>query len=174
MKAYLYLLVITMFCQTTLTAQQINTEASVVNFKAKNMGLNMVKGTFKGMQGTVNFDVDNLDDAHFSVTIATATVDTDNDKRDAHLQKDDFFGVEKYPTISFVSSKIYKTEAGYITKGKLTMLGVSKEIELPFTYQDSTLEGRMVLKRKDYGLASNYGSFMVGNKIKLTIKCVLQ
>jgi polyisoprenoid-binding protein YceI len=111
-----------------LFAQSINSETSYVTFKIGNMGLSSVDGTFKGMKGTVIFDKNNLSTSSFDVTIDPASVDTNKAKRDTHLKEEDFFDVENYLSISFVSTQISKTSEGYLAKGDLTLLGVTKII----------------------------------------------
>lgn len=159
--------------------QPINTSKSYVNFKIGNMGLGSVDGTFKGMKGTVIFDTNNLSESRFDVTIDPASVDTNKPKRDAHLKEEDFFEIEKYVIIGFISTEITSTPDGYVAKGNLTLHGVTNMIEIPFSVSDSNgqtmLTGEIEVSRSDYNLAteSYSNNFMVGSTAEVTIVCVL-
>ena len=161
-------------------AQQINATKSKVKFEIDNMMVSSVEGTIGGMMGTVKFDKNNLSSSHFDVTIDPSTIDTDSKKRDEHLQNEDFFNVKKYISIRFTSSSITKKGDQYVTKGKLTMLGTSKEIEIPFTIKEeggtTTFEGEIEVNRFDYNLASEEykSSRMVGEVATVKIICVVE
>ena len=155
-------------------AQTIDTKKSTVTFEISNMKVNTVEGSFTGLKGTVNFDASKLSTSSFEVCIDASTVDTDNTKRDDHLRNEDFFHVEKYPTICFASTSIIKDGKGFKAKGDLTMLGITKEVVLPFTYENNQLTGALALNRFDYKLGEGTGSFMVGEEVKIQINCVLK
>lgn len=181
---YMRKILITVFISIALVigvnAQKINQQESKAEFKIGNLGLSSTKGEIKGMQGSVAFDKTNLTASKFNVTISPKTVNTENEKRDEHIQNEDFFNVDKYLTIRFVSTSIVKFEGDYIAKGKLTILKTTKEIELPFrvtTNGDKTIfVGEIEVNRFDYGLASeSYKStFMVGEIAEVKITCVVE
>ena len=155
-------------------AQTIDSNNSVVNFGISNMKWKTVEGTFSGMKGTIDFDENNLQNSSFNVCIDAATVNTKNEKRDAHLKNEDFFDVEKYPEICFTSSSIEKSSEGYLTKGTLTMHGVSKPVEINFTYTDNTFVGELTINRFDYKVGEGTNTFMVGEEATLEIICKLK
>ncbi|MEO0404984.1 MAG: YceI family protein [Bacteroidota bacterium] len=155
-------------------AQKVNTAESKVDFEISNMKFKMVEGTFGGMTGTIIFDVSNLAGARMDVCIKSSTVNTGNDKRDEHLRKDDFFNVEKFPEICFMSQRFEKTDSGYVVHGKLNMLGVTKDVTIPFVFEGGLFQGTFTINRLDYQLGADTGTFMVGNEVKMTITCVLQ
>ena len=161
-----------LFCTNLVTAQTINTEQSSVLFEISNMKFKTVKGTFSGMTGDLIFTPSDLENASFNVCIDAASVDTGSKKRDKHLQKEDFFDVEKYPTICFVSSSVQQVGSTYVVKGQLSMHGVSKEMEIPFTFTNNTFKGEIEVNRIDYKVGGT-GTFMVGNETKITIICVM-
>ena len=153
--------------------QTINASASKVNFEISNMGFKMVDGTFDGMAGTIQFDAQDLGNSQFDVCIKAESVNTGNKKRDGHLRKEDYFYVEKYPTICFQSSSISKTAEGFNAAGTMTMRGISKEVTIPFTFANNTFAGTLSLERKDYDVGPN-GGFMVGKTVDLKITCVVE
>ncbi len=93
-----------------------------------------IRGHFNEYSGEVQFDPKNLAESKFSFKIETASIDTNIAKRDKHLQSADFFDTEKYPLMTFESTKI--TDAGnglYQVLGKFTVKGVEYELLLPLT-----------------------------------------
>ncbi len=151
---------------------QIDTEKSVIKFQISNTAFNTVEGTFTGMTGTVSFDPKNLTNSKFDVCVDASSVNTENEKRDNHLRKEDFFFVEKYPKICFSSAQIVKTTKGYKVTGDLTMHGTTKVVEVPFTYSDKIFIGELTLDRQDYGVGGN--SVLVGDEVELEIVCTLK
>jgi len=154
--------------------QSIDQEKSVVEFKIGAMGFGKAKGTFKNMKGEFNFNKSNLKNSNFEVCVDASTVNTKNKKRDKHLKNEDFFNVEIYPTICFESTSITKLNDTYITKGNLTLHGTTKEIEIPFSFKNNTFTGTIEINRLDYDLGEGTGTFMVSDKVKITITCVVE
>ncbi len=154
-------------------AQSIDAAASSITFKVGNIKVNTVDGSFSGPKGNVAFDPSDPARSKFAVCVDAATVDTGNKKRDKHLRNDDFFDVEKYPAICFTSNSVEKTDKSFLAKGQLTMHGITKEVEIPFTYANRTLTGTFTVKRLDYGVGPS-GTFMAGDEVEITIVCVLK
>ncbi|NQX92179.1 MAG: YceI family protein [Flavobacteriales bacterium] len=155
-------------------AQKVNTAESKVDFEISNMKINSVEGTFGGMTGTINFDPANLAAARMDVCIKSSSVNTDNTKRDGYLRKDDWFNVERHPEICIISENFEKSDNGYILKGKLTLLGVTKDISIPFIFTEGRFQGSFTINRLDYELGADTGTLMVGDEVEMTITCVLQ
>jgi len=156
---------------------------SEVNFKIKHL-MSKVSGRFADFDATITTDFNNLGASGVTFTIQAASIDTANADRDKHLRSPDFFDVEKFPTITFTSSKITKTgDDSFDVTGILTMHGVSKEITLPVTFlgagQDpwgntkAGFEITTTLSRTDYGIVWNKaletGGFLLGNEVEVTI-----
>jgi len=173
MKKLSIVLVLLFLFPMAFQAQNVNTEKSKVHFKINNIVFSNVKGTFKEMTGTLDIDPENLSASTIHVCLAAKSVNTGNEKRDADLRSEDFFYVENNPNICFVSSKISRSETGYTTTGKLTMLGVSRDVSIPFTYKDNTFIGAFKINRTDYHLGENENPFVIGEMVKLTITCVV-
>ncbi|HLV40833.1 MAG TPA: YceI family protein [Brumimicrobium sp.] len=174
LKSLVLILSIALF-QFSLTAQKIDKDKSIVNFKIGNMGgLNSVKGTFSGFSGNVVFSPHDLSSAKIDVCIDASTVNTGNKKRDNHLRTEDFFEVEKYPKICFNAKEIIKSTNGFIAKGTLKMHGVTKTVEIPLTYENNMLTGKLKVNRFDYKIGEDTGTFMVGTEAEITINCQLK
>jgi polyisoprenoid-binding protein YceI len=179
MKSTIAILILLLTSITT-QAQKINQELSKVEFSISNMGIMSVDGFMKGMSGNIKFEENNLSASYFDVTVNPSTVNTDNSKRDEHLKNEDFFNVSKYSVISFKSKEIIKKDNQYIAKGELTMLGVTKSIEIPFTVSTNgtikTLVGEIEVNREVYNLGTEEysGGFMVGKVATVKITCVIE
>lgn len=110
-------------------------EQSSVKFKIKNFGFNTVTGSFKGLQGTIKFAPESLPASSVDVTVNTKSVNTGINMRDNHLRKEEYFDVNKYPVIRFVSSRITTSSKSgtFFIYGKLTIKNVTREVSFPFT-----------------------------------------
>lgn len=166
------ILAVAMLFTTFLQAQSIDAQQSKANFSVNNMRWMTVEGNFTGMKGNISFDEADLASASFNVCMDAATVNTDNQKRDDHLRNADFFDVTKYPDICFASTSISKTSKGYVTQGNLTMHGVTKNVKIPFTYQSGKFTGKLKIKRYDYEVGADTGTFMVSDDISIEIIAV--
>jgi len=148
-------------------------------------GLSKVRGKFTDFTITLNHDEKDISKSSVNVVIKATSVDTGIEGRDKHLRNADFFDVEKFPEITFQSSRVEKKGKQFIAHGTLTMHGVAKEIALPFTINgtfDSTdktkktlgYSATMVLNRRDYGI--NYSNkqvpSFVGDNITVEIDLV--
>lgn len=169
MKRLIILVTVYCFAILLVNGQTINFEKSIVTFKVNNMVVNSVKGTFKGMSGIVNFDPNNLADSKFDVCIDATTINTGNKKRDEHLRASDYFHTDQYPDICIKSTKILNSKKGYVMYGELSMHGVTRQVEISFIYSDNAYSGTLKLKRLDYKVGEDAGSFMVGNRVEIKI-----
>lgn len=159
---------------SSVTAQVIDTRESQVEFTIGNLGVKTVKGTFSGMKGQVRFDTASLSSSYFDVCIDASTVNTGIRKRDEHLKNKDFFDVNNYPVICFKSGYIVKMRESYITRGKLTMHGITREVTIPFIFTGHMLKGTFSLKRLDYDIGSTTGTLLVSDEVEITITCILK
>ncbi|WP_338768166.1 YceI family protein [Bernardetia sp. ABR2-2B] len=157
--------------ETTNNTEVKQTIISSVTFKIKNAGIG-VDGSFKGFQGTVDFNPDDLASSKFDVSVESKTVDTDNNTRDNHLREEEYFGVEKHPKISMKSTKIEKVSDGkYKATFNLTLKGKTKAVSFPFSYDKTTtgykLKGSFEIDRRDYGVGGS--SWILSDDVKVYI-----
>jgi Uncharacterized conserved protein len=117
------------------TAWVVDPMHSSLNFNIKHMGISFVQGRFDKFDGKVITPGSNLDNAEFSFSVFTASINTGVEMRDKHLASPDFFDAEKFPEMKFESSSLVKGKNNtYTLKGKLTIKDVTKEISVPVTY----------------------------------------
>ncbi len=115
------------------TSWNIDKAHSNLNFEVTHF-FTPVNGEFHDYTSEINFSPDNLEESSISVEVMVGSIDTDNEKRDGHLQSDDFFNAEKYPKMTFKSSKITSEgDNNFVAHGQLTIKDVTKDVELPFT-----------------------------------------
>ncbi|MCP4432884.1 MAG: hypothetical protein GY806_18080 [Gammaproteobacteria bacterium] len=133
-----------------------------VLFKASHLGISYNAGRFKDIEGSFTYDKDNPSVNKVSVVIEAKSIDTNHAERDKHLRSDDFFDVEKYPTITFESTS-YSTGSGNDSlKGNLTIHGVTKSVDIavkhvgegkdPWGGYRSGFVGELTVKASDYGM----------------------
>lgn len=158
---------------TNAQAQSIDPSASSVTFKVQSLKINNVKGSFSGLTGNVAFNPADPASSKFAVCVDASSVNTGNKSRDKTLRSDSYFDVEKYPTICISSMMVEKVGTGFMAKGKLTMHGVTKDVEIPFTYANKALTGTLTVMRQDFGVGPS-GSFMVSDDVEVSIICVLK
>jgi polyisoprenoid-binding protein YceI len=156
---------------------------SEVLFQVRHL-VTRVRGRFTDFNGTVQFDPAQPAQSSIAFTINAASVDTAAPDRDAHLRSEDFFAVEKFPTLTFVSSRVTRAaDNRYDVAGTLTIRGVAKEITLrvfhlgdakdPWGNARAGFETELTLNRKDFGLLWNAaletGGFLVCDEVKITV-----
>lgn len=147
---------------------------SKVHFVIKNFGIK-TGGDFTGLKGSIVFDPNALNTSSFNVSVNSNTVDTDNGTRDKHLRKEEYFNVETFPFIRFVSTKITRsTVAGrFYIFGNLSIKGVSKAIEFGFSAipvsTGYVFNGEFEINRRDYGVGGSSMSMSDNLKVTLTI-----
>lgn len=166
----------------TTTKWAIDPTHSEVQFKVKHLVISTVTGTFKTFSGGVSFDGDKFENAKINFTIDPASIDTNQEQRDAHLKSADFFETEKYPSITFESTSVKHAKGDlYKVAGNLTIKGVTKAVEIeaehggtavdPYGNTKMGFEVTGTVKRKEFGLTwsavTEAGSVVVGEDIKL-------
>ena len=146
-------------------AYSIDPSHSNIGFTVRHF-FSRVPGHFTKVEGTITYDTQDLAKSSVNVSIDTASIDTGEPKRDAHLKSPDFFDAEKFTKITFVSSKVTPAGPNKIkVDGTLTIRGVSKpvtlDVDLLGTGPDgwggvrSGFEARTKINRQDYGVAWN-------------------
>ena len=140
---------------------------SFIGFKVRHMGLIDVPGYFRDFTGTVNYDAADPAKSSVEFKAMVTSVDTGVAGRDAHLRRADFFDVEKFPEMTFKSTKVEKKGKSWVVSGDLTMRGVTKPVSIPFEISGFLpgnersgakigITGETTINRRDFGV--NYGN----------------
>ncbi len=157
---------------------------SSIKWEVEHMVISETVGQFNEFDVKIlNFDGDDASKSKVMVTINTASIDSDDEKRDEHLRAPDFFDTAKYPEATFESTSIKKTAEGkYDVTGPFTLHGVTKTITIPVEFRGTVkdpwgntkagFKAELNIDRTDYGLTwsktMETGGLMVGNDVDLT------
>jgi polyisoprenoid-binding protein YceI len=162
----------------------IDTIHSTVGFTIRHLMVSKVHGLFTKWQGSLEWDDQNPAGASAQATIDVSSIDTREPGRDTHLRSPDFFDAEKFPQITFKSTKVEPAGAGeFKVTGDLTMHGVTKPIVLDVEYAGSANHPQMgqrigfsaktSINRKDFGVIFNMvldsGGLALSEKVEINI-----
>ena len=156
-----------------------------VNFKISHLGYSWLYGTFKDFDGKFSFDAAKPEASSVSVTLNTASVDTNHAERDKHIRSDDFLSVGKHPTATFESTSVKSTGEGSADiSGNLTLNGVTKPVVIaakfigegkdPWGGYRAGFEGSTTLKLKDFDIAMDLGPASETVELILSIEGIRQ
>jgi polyisoprenoid-binding protein YceI len=186
-----FMFIFTLTC--SIFAQSIDWEIDKahtnVGFTITHLVISDVTGRFKEFEGSIKSSGEDFDGAEVNIVINTASIFTDNEKRDNHLRSGDFFSAEKNPQITFKSSSFKKvSDDKYTITGELTMNGISREVVLDGTLKGiikdpwggtrSGFKANTTIDRYDYNLKYNQaleaGGFLIGKEVDIEINIELK
>jgi polyisoprenoid-binding protein YceI len=170
--------------QIAVSTWTIDPSHSIAEFAVKHFVITTVKGRFRDLEGTLRVDEAHPESSSVSASIDVASVDTGEPDRDAHLRSDDFFNAEKYPKITFRSTRVeLLDDTHFKLAGELTIRDFTKEVVL-----DGEYEGRVAdpwggertaftattrISRNEFGVRWNQliesGGAVVGDDVKITL-----
>ncbi|MBT9484124.1 YceI family protein [Sediminibacterium sp.] len=173
---------------TTSTAQsatqwKLDKSHTSVNFSINHF-FSAVTGKFSNFDGSFNFDPNNVAESKADFTIAVKSVNTDDGKRDKHLQSGDFFNASEFPNISFKSTKIEKkNNKEFLVHGQLTIRDKTKDVVLPLKItgemEHPMMKGTIILglasnlkiNRTEYGVGTGSwaATMVVGDEVDINI-----
>jgi polyisoprenoid-binding protein YceI len=158
---------------------------SLIGFAVRHLEINWVEGRFKDFAGTIRYDDKDIANSSVEFTAKIASIDTEVEARDTHLRSADFFEAEKYPEMSFRSTRVERRDDGsYVLHGNLTIKGTTKPVAIPFTMTGAVkdpwgntrfgVEAQAKINRRDFGI--NYGNAFagggldVGNEVTISLR----
>ena len=171
---------------TTIAAEaptwNIDNNHSSISFEVTHF-FTPVAGYFKDFEGNLNFDPDNLAGSSADFIVKIKSVETDNGKRNGHLQSTDFFNAEKYPEMKFVSSSFTRDGEDYTIIGDLTIRDVTKQVSVPVEVLGigehpmkkskliTAMRAEFSLNRNDYGVGGGSwaATVVVGDEVKVSV-----
>ena len=192
MNRFKALFFITVLAASSLFAQKagwsLDKAHSSIVFSIRHMVISEVTGRFKDFDVNFTSTKSDFTDGSVEASIKVASINTENDKRDAHLKTDDFFNAEKYPEIKFKSTAFEKVgENKYKITGDLTIRDVTKRVTFDATYNGSikapwgaqiySWKATLAINRFDYGLKWNKaieaGGLIAGDTVNITLNLEL-
>ncbi|HEX8282890.1 MAG TPA: YceI family protein [Pyrinomonadaceae bacterium] len=164
---------------------KIDPAHSTIGFAIRHYEINWVEGRFKDFTGAIRYDDKEVTKSSVEFAAKVESIDTGVAPRDKHLRTADFFEVEKYPEMTFKSTRVErKGKDAYVLHGDLTLKGVTKPVALPFTMTRAVKDGRgstrfgieaqTKINRRDFGI--NYGNAFagggldVGNEVTIRLR----
>jgi polyisoprenoid-binding protein YceI len=158
---------------------------SIIGFAIRHLEINWVEGRFKDFTGTIHYDDSDLAKSSVEFTAKIESIDTGVEARDKHLRTADFFEAEKYPEMTFKSTRVErKGKNGGVLYGDFTLKGVTKQVSLPFTITGAVkdpwgntrfgVNAKTTINRRDYGITwgkpLDGGGFDVGNEVTINLQ----
>jgi polyisoprenoid-binding protein YceI len=155
---------------------EIDAVHSRVGFSVRHLMVSNVRGHFHVVRGQLDIDEQNPANSWVEAEVDAASIETQNEQRDMHLRTGDFFETEKYPTITFKSTKVeHVGDQDYQVMGDLTMHGVTRPVTFHAQYSGQSnivgvgpragLEARTKINRRDFNLS--YGTLVEAGNIAL-------
>ncbi|MGX1791513.1 YceI family protein [Microbacterium sp. NPDC055312] len=155
---------------------------SEVTFSVRHMMISKVRGSF-GIKNATLTAPENPLDATVDASVDVASVDTKDEGRDNHLRSADFFDVENFPTMEFVSTGARVEDGDFFVDGDLTIRGVTKPVSFEFDFggfgtdpwgnYKAGASATTVINREDFGLTWNAaletGGVLVGKDITINL-----
>ncbi|GCE05367.1 YceI family protein [Dictyobacter aurantiacus] len=165
-------------------AWTIDAAHSHIGFSVRHMVVSTVRGQFNAVRGTLELNEANPSASWVEAEVDTASIDTHDANRDAHLRSAEFFDAEKFPKITFKSTKVEGDSGDFKVTGDLTIHGVTKpvtfEVEYsgfvkdPYGLNRAGLSAQTKINRKDFGLGWNplleTGGAVVSDEVKLNLE----
>jgi polyisoprenoid-binding protein YceI len=161
---------------------KVDADHSGVSFSIRHFVSN-VSGRFRDFDGVIKYDKANPAASSVEFTVKAASIDTANNDRDEHLRSKDFFDVQKFPTLTFTSTKVVPKDANTLdVTGNLTLHGVTKLVTFPVSLlgtvktpkgEKAGFETNFKLDRKEYGITWNNvldSGPVLGDDVKVTIE----
>ena len=170
------ILSVSVFAQTTWEADPYH---SKLTFSTTHLGIADIAGLFQIFEASIVSDKEDFSDAVFELSVDVNSINTEVEMRDNHLRSEDFFHVEKYPAMTYKSTKIRKAgKDKYKLTGDLTLHGVTKEVTMDLWYR-GTIENPQsgavtsgfqltgTLNRSDFNIGPDFPSAMISDKVQI-------
>ncbi|MBA6154597.1 YceI family protein [Gelidibacter maritimus] len=180
MRKFLTLIALVLFTASAFAQTQwkVDPYHSSLNFNISHSGISIVNGKFQEYTGHLTTNDEALTDANFDFNIKVSSIDTSVENRDNHLRSADFFEVEKYPNMTFKSTKILATGKPneYLLYGKLTIKDVTKDVIFDVHYggtvtsdngQKLGLKATATINRFDYNINYDPAAAGIGKDVKI-------
>lgn len=162
---------------------KVDTAHTNVGFRVTHLVVAKTTGSFNEFDASFSYDPEDMSSFSLTATIQTASVDTNNGRRDNHLRSPDFLDAASHPTITFASTGLRMDADGLVVIGDLTIRGVTRSIEMPVTVVGPVagprgavvvgIEGRAEIDRHDFGVSWNNtldnGGLIVGAEVRIEI-----
>ena len=172
-----------MTAQLQETTYALDRAHTTVEFVVRHLMITKVRGRFTAFDGQVELAPGSDLPKSITATIDASSIDTREEQRDAHLRSGDFFDVEKFPQLTFESTRIHGTPDDFTIDGRLTIRGITRDLKLSGTFEGRAADpwgglrvgyaAHGTINRKDFGLAWNAtletGGVVVGDEVRIEL-----
>jgi len=171
---------------TAATTWKVDPVHSVAEFRVRHMMISNVRGQFTGVTGSLTYDPGHLEKSGVEASVDVATINTHDAQRDTHLKSPDFFDAEKFPSLTFRSTRVMRRADGtVVVAGPLTIHGATREVEFavegptpptkdPWGNTRIGVSATTKINRTDFGLNFNAaletGGVLVGEEVSITLE----
>ena len=156
---------------------------SSIGFAIRHLGVGITKGVFDDYKGAIEYDPADPENIKVNITIQAASINTRQEQRDEHLRNEDFFHVEKFPSITFTSIGVRRIGDKYWIAGDLTIKGKTQRVSIPTDIQGPVISpfgGKVIglsalfeINRQDYGISWNkkldQGGFVIDDIVQAEV-----
>ena len=163
---------------------RIDAAHSTIGFSIRHYEINWVSGRFKDFAGTIRYDEQDPSKSSVEFTAKVESIDTGVANRDKHLRTADFFEVEKYPEMTFKSTRVERKGKSWVLHGDLTLKGVTKPVAIPFQLTGAIkdprgntrfgVDAQTKIDRRDFGVtwgkALEGGGFDLGHEVLISLQ----
>lgn len=157
---------------------KVDTGHSTLSFKIQHLGVAYTYGRFNDFTGHFKFHPENPSGCAVEIDVDTSSIDSNDEGRDKHLRSAEYFNCEKFPSMSFKSTKVEKVGNDYRVTGDLTILGKAKSVTIrmkkigegkdPWGNYRMGFDGSLTIKRSDWGMTTKVGKG-IGDEVHLTL-----
>lgn len=162
------------------TQWKVDPYHSSLNFNISHSGISIVNGKFTDYTGNLTTTGEGLSNAEFDFTVQVKSINTNVENRDNHLRSEDFFEVEKYPEMTFKSTKVLATGKpnGYLLYGKLTIKGVTKDVVFDVNYggrvqtdqsEKLGMRAETTINRFDFNIDYDPAAAGIGKEVNIVV-----
>ncbi|MFY7734495.1 MAG: YceI family protein [Bacteroidia bacterium] len=165
-KSILQVVILLLLAHLSFAQTPLKVVSSAITFTIKNAGLK-VNGSFSGLEADIRFRPTEYKASTIKASVNANTIKTGIDARDNHLKKAEYFDVVNFPKITMESSFFGKEGNRFIGYFKLTIKGITKDISVPFTFEDNVFKGSFTIDRRHFKVGGN--SMILGDNVKVDL-----
>ncbi len=168
-KSIFYIAALLLFTKFNFAQTPLKVVSSAITFSIKNAGLN-VNGSFSGLEADIKFSTAEYKTATIKASVNSSTIKTGIDARDNHLKKAEYFDAANFPKITMESSFFGKEGNRFVGYFKLTIKGITKDITVPFTFENNVFKGNFTIDRRFFKVGGN--SMILGDNVNIDLLIV--
>jgi polyisoprenoid-binding protein YceI len=165
-KSILQIVILLLFAKSSFAQTPLKIVSSAITFTIKNAGLK-VNGSFSGLEADIRFSPTEYKASTIKASVNANSIKTGIDARDNHLKKAEYFDAVNFPKITMESSFFGKENNRFIGYFKLTIKGITKDITVPFTFENNVFKGSFTIDRRQFKVGGN--SFILSDNVKVDL-----